>query len=412
MAGNRVGPRDRREFLGRHGTLEHPAALAHEEPLSKQAGAGLDPCAALQCSLRVEPEQVLEVVFFLGQAANAADAQSLITRYRAANLDEVLQAVVNYWDHALGAVQVKTPDREMDLILNRWMLYQALVCRLWARSAFYQASGAYGFRDQLQDSMAFVTSNPALTRAQILRAAARQFVAGDVQHWWLPSNGQGVRTRMSDDRVWLAYVTTHYIESTGDAAVLDETVGFLEGRALQPGEHDAYYLPEVAEESAALYEHCARALDHSLAMGEHGLPLMGTGDWNDGMNRVGEGGKGESVWLGWILHAALMAWSPVATARGESARSAKWLATAAALKAALEVSGWDGEWYRRGYFDDGTPLGSAASTECRIDCIAQSWAVISGAGEAVARRTRDGGGGGAAHPEVIAARAPLHAALR
>jgi cyclic beta-1,2-glucan synthetase len=373
---------DRRAFLGRHGTLEHPAALAQEQGLGKETGAGLDPCAALQCSVRLEPAQVLEVVFFLGEAANSADAQSLVARYRAANLDDVLRDVVNFWDHALGAVQVKTPDREMDLILNRWMLYQALVCRLWARSAFYQASGAYGFRDQLQDAMAFVTSNPALTRAQILRAAARQFVAGDVQHWWLPSNGQGVRTRMSDDRVWLAYVTTHYIDSTGDATVLDEPVAFLEGRALQPGEHDAYYLPEVAEESAALYEHCARALDHSLAMGEHGLPLMGTGDWNDGMNRVGEGGKGESVWLGWILHAALIAWSPVATARGESARGAKWLATAAALKAALEVSGWDGEWYRRGYFDDGTPLGSAASTECRIDCIAQSWAVISGAGEA------------------------------
>jgi cyclic beta-1,2-glucan synthetase len=372
---------DRREFLGRHGTLERPAALAHEEPLSRQVGAGLDPCAALQCSIRLEPDQVIEVVFFLGQSANAAEAQSLITRYRAANLDQVLQTVVDFWEQALGTVQVKTPDRDMDIILNRWMLYQALVCRLWARSAFYQASGAYGFRDQLQDSMAFVTSNPALTRAQILRAAARQFVEGDVQHWWLPSNGQGVRTRMSDDRVWLAYVTTHYIESTDDSAVLDETVAFLQGRALQPGEHDAYYLPDVAEESASLYEHCARALDHSLAMGEHGLPLMGTGDWNDGMNRVGEGGKGESVWLGWILHAALMAWSPVANARGEGARGAKWLATAAALKGALESSGWDGEWYRRGYFDDGTPLGSALSTECRIDCIAQSWAVISGAGE-------------------------------
>jgi cyclic beta-1,2-glucan synthetase len=372
---------DRREFLGRHGTLEHPAALAHEEPLARQVGAGLDPCAALQCSVRVEPEQTIEVVFFLGQSASVAEAQSLITRYRAANLDQVLQTVVDFWEDALGTVQVKTPDRDMDIILNRWMLYQALVCRLWARSAFYQASGAYGFRDQLQDSMAFVTSNPALTRAQILRAAARQFVAGDVQHWWLPSNGQGVRTRMSDDRVWLAYVTTHYLESTNDGAVLDETVAFLEGRALQPGEHDAYFLPDIAEESASLYEHCARALDHSLTVGEHGLPLMGTGDWNDGMNRVGEGGKGESVWLGWILHAALIAWSPVAAARGESARSATWLATAAALKVALDSSGWDGEWYRRGYFDDGTPLGSASSTECRIDCIAQSWAVISGAGE-------------------------------
>ncbi|HEY5101913.1 MAG TPA: glucoamylase family protein [Steroidobacteraceae bacterium] len=372
---------DRREFLGRHGTLKYPAAFARAEPLSNEVGAGLDPCAALQCPLRIEPDQVVEIVFFLGQSDNSADAQALITRYRAADLEHVLQSVVEFWDGALGGVQVRTPDRAMDIILNRWMLYQALVCRLWARSAFYQASGAYGFRDQLQDSMAFVTSNPALTRAQILRAAARQFVEGDVQHWWLPSSGQGVRTRMSDDRVWLAYITTYYMEATADAAVLDEMVTFLTGRALQPGEHDAYYLPETTEERATLYEHCARALDHSLTIGERGLPLMGTGDWNDGMNRVGEGGKGESVWLGWILHAALIAWSPLASARGEAARSAKWLATATALKTALETTGWDGDWYRRGYFDDGSPLGSASSTECKIDCIAQSWAVISGAGE-------------------------------
>jgi cyclic beta-1,2-glucan synthetase len=372
---------DRREFLGRHGALDRPAGLSAEEPLSKRVGAGLDPCAALQCSVKIEPDAVVEIVCFLGQAANTAEAQSLVAQYRAVDLDQVLRAVVDYWDGALSTVQVKTPDRDMDIILNRWMLYQTLVCRMWARSAFYQASGAYGFRDQLQDSMALCLSNPALTREHLLRAAGRQFVAGDVQHWWLPSNGQGVRTRISDDRAWLAYCAAHYIESTGDAAVLDENLQFLEGRALQPGEHDAYFLPDIAEERASLYEHCARALDHSLAIGEHGLPLMGTGDWNDGMNRVGEGGKGESVWLAWILHAALMEWIPIASARGDSARSSSWLIHAAALKTALEGQGWDGEWYRRGYFDDGTPLGSAGSVECRIDCIAQSWGVISGAAD-------------------------------
>jgi cyclic beta-1,2-glucan synthetase len=372
---------DRREFLGRHGTLERPAGIVAAEPLSKQSGAGLDPCAALQRSVRIEPDGVVEIVFFLGQAPSSADAQALIKRYRTLDLDQVLRAVVDYWDGALSTLQVKTPDRDMDIILNRWMLYQTLACRMWARSAFYQASGAYGFRDQLQDSMALCLSNPALTREHLLRAAGRQFVAGDVQHWWLPSNGQGVRTRISDDRAWLAHCAAHYIESTGDAAVLDEQVQFLEGRELQPGEHDAYFLPDIAEERASLYEHCARALDHSLAVGEHGLPLMGTGDWNDGMNRVGEGGKGESVWLAWLLHKALVEWIPIASARGDSARSANWLAHTAALNSAVEEQAWDGDWYRRGYFDDGTPLGSASSVECRIDCIAQSWGIMSGAAE-------------------------------
>ncbi|MGC2774472.1 MAG: glycosyl transferase, partial [Bradyrhizobium sp.] len=372
---------DRREFLGRNGTLDQPAALAGNVPLSKQVGAGLDPCGVLQAPIELPPNGSIEVVFFLGETASAADAQTLIARYRAADLDAVFRAVVGHWDDVLGTVQVKTPDRSMDIMLNRWMLYQTLVCRVWARSAFYQASGAYGFRDQLQDGMALASARPGLTREHLLRAAARQFVEGDVQHWWVPTSGLGVRTRMSDDRIWLAYAVAHYVETTGDRAILDERVPFLEGQTLRPGEHEAYYPPRIADEVASLFEHCARGLDQSLGVGEHDLPLIGTGDWNDGMNRVGEGGKGESVWLGWFLYAALAAFAPLAQARDEPARAAKWLAHNAALKTSLERDGWDGEWYRRGYFDDGTPLGSSASEECRIDSIAQSWSVISGAAD-------------------------------
>jgi cyclic beta-1,2-glucan synthetase len=370
---------DRREFLGRNGTLDNPAALAGEARLSQRVGAGLDPCGALQTPVELKPGGTEEIVFFLGEAATGADAQSLLVRYREADLDAVLRAVVGYWDDVLGTVQVKTPDRSMDIMLNRWMSYQTLACRMWARSAFYQASGAYGFRDQLQDGMALALSRPALTRQHLLRTAARQFVEGDVQHWWLPPSGQGVRTRVSDDRIWLAHAAAHYVETTGDFAVLDEPVQFLEGQALRPGEHDAYFQPATADESASLFEHCARGLDRSLAVGEHGLPLIGTGDWNDGMNRVGMMGKGESVWLGWFLHATLAAFAPLAEMRGDRARAWPWRAHVAVLQDALERDGWDGDWYRRGYFDDGTALGSSASDECRIDSIAQSWSVISGA---------------------------------
>jgi cyclic beta-1,2-glucan synthetase len=372
---------DRREFLGRNGTLDNPAALTGVVLLSDRVGAGLDPCGALQTPVELEPGGAVEVVFFLGEAATTGDARSLIARYRAADLDGCLREVVGYWDDVLGTVQVKTPDRSMDIMLNRWMLYQTLACRMWARSAFYQATGAYGFRDQLQDGMALALSRPALTREHLLRAAARQFVEGDVQHWWLPSSGQGVRTRISDDRIWLAYAAAHYVETTGDRAVLDETVPFLEGQRLSSGEQDAYFQPMIADQNATLFEHCARGLDRSLDVGEHGLPLIGTGDWNDGMNRVGEGGKGESVWLGWFLYATLAAFAPLAEARHEQARAAKWLSHTARLRTALEQEGWDGDWYRRGYFDDGTPLGSSTSDECRIDSIAQSWGVISGAAD-------------------------------
>lgn len=372
---------DRREFIGRNGTLTRPAGLAGAQPLSGKTGGGLDPCGALRTVVELPPGGVAEIVFFLGEAASTDDARSLIARYRACDLDAVKTEVDRHWNDVLGAVQVRTPDRATDIMLNGWLLYQTLACRVWARSGFYQASGAYGFRDQLQDGMALVASAPALTREHLLRAAARQFPEGDVQHWWLPHSGQGVRTRISDDRVWLAFAVAHYLEASGDRALLDTEIPFLEGQRLTPGEHDSFFQPTVSDEKATLFEHCAHALDASLALGSHGLPLIGTGDWNDGMNRVGEAGRGESVWLGWLLDATIAAFAPLAEARGETARAARWRTHVAALRASMDREGWDGEWYRRGYFDDGSPLGSAGSEECRIDSIAQSWAVLSGAGD-------------------------------
>jgi cyclic beta-1,2-glucan synthetase len=370
---------DRTEFIGRNGGADNPAALTGTEALSQRLGAGLDPCGALQTTIDLAVGEVHEIVFLLGQAADADEARTLIGRYRAADLSAVHREVVSFWDGVLGTVQVKTPEPAMDLLLNGWLLYQSLACRTWARAAFYQAGGAYGFRDQLQDVMSLAMAKPDLARAHILRAAGRQFVEGDVQHWWFPIAGQGVRTRITDDKAWLATVAAHYVRTTGDAAILDADVPFIAGAVLQPGEHDRYFQPDRAEETATLFEHCARGLDASLETGAHGLPLIGTGDWNDGMNRVGEAGRGESVWLGWFLHAALSAFAPLAEARGSSHRAKVWRTHAEALRTALENAGWDGEWYRRGFYDDGTPLGSAASEECRIDAIAQSWATLSGA---------------------------------
>ncbi|AIO69325.1 glycosyltransferase 36 associated family protein [Burkholderia oklahomensis] len=378
---------DRREFIGRNGVLSNPAGFPGSvgaPPLSGRVGAGLDPCAALQTTIDLDPGGVAEVVLLLGEGRDSATARQLIAHYRQADLDAVFAAVTAFWDETLGAIQVETPDRAMDLMLNRWLLYQTLSSRIWARAGFYQASGAYGFRDQLQDGMALAVARPALTREHLLRAAARQFPEGDMQHWWLPESGSGVRTRISDDRVWLAYTVAHYVDVSGDRAILDASIPFIDGRPLAADEQDAFFIPGISEISASLFEHCARGLEYSLAhFGEHGLPLIGTGDWNDGMNRVGEAGRGESVWLGWFLHATLTAFAPLATARGVGELAERWLTRAGALRDALAAAGWDGAWYRRGYFDDGTPLGSASNAECSIDAIAQSWSVLSGAADPV-----------------------------
>jgi len=372
---------DRRQFIGRNGSLRNPAGTGRGAFLSGRCGGGLDPCAALQCSIELAPGETMEIVSFIGQAATIEEARELIVRMRATGVDASLAAVERYWRDIFDSTQVTTPNRAMDIMLNGWLPYQTLACRITARSAFYQASGAYGFRDQLQDNMALTGVRPAATREHLLRAASRQFLEGDVQHWWLPFTGQGVRTKISDDRVWLAYCVADYIGVTGDSAILDEPVAFLEGRAVGEHEHDAFYVPEIAEEKASLFEHCARALDQSMALtGPHGLPLMGTGDWNDGMNRVGELGRGESVWLAWFLIRAIDRFAPLAKAKSTT-RVKRWRAHAVKLKAAIEHNCWDGAWYRRAIFDDGTPLGSASDDECRIDSIAQSWAVLSGAAD-------------------------------
>ena len=372
---------DRSEFLGRNGGPDRPAALERSGSLSQRVGAGFDPCAALQTIVELKPGESAEVIFLLGQAESRDQARDLIKRCRGADFDQVLSDVTRRWDDLLRTVQVATPDPGMDLMLNRWLLYQTLSCRVWARAAFYQLSGAYGFRDQLQDVIALGVAKRSVAREHLLRAASRQFVEGDVQHWWHPPSGRGIRTRMSDDLLWLPYAVIQFIETTGDMAILEEMIPFIEGDTLAEGQKESYFEPRISENRATLFEHCARALDLRLSVGAHGLPLMGTGDWNDGMNRVGQDGKGESVWLGWFLHTVLWEFAKIADARGQGKRAEVWRLHVSALKAALEREGWDGEWYRRAYFDDGTPLGSAQNTECRIDSIAQTWGIMSGAAE-------------------------------
>jgi cyclic beta-1,2-glucan synthetase len=376
---------DRTEFLGRNGSTRRPRALRRVE-LSGLAGGDLDPCAAIQVKFNLQPGAVTELVFTLGEGDDVAEARKLAMKYRSVQaVDDAWTALRAQWGEVLHSVQVKTPDPSLDLMLNRWLLYQTLACRVWARSAFYQSGGAYGFRDQLQDVMALAASGCSLgagvARAQILLHAAHQFSEGDVQHWWHPPTGRGIRTRFSDDLLWLPYVTSYYVRTTGDASILSEGVPFIHGRLLAEGEDEYYDQPSPSGESATLYEHCLRALRKGLTSGAHGLPLMGTGDWNDGMNLVGNEGKGESVWVAWFLLDLLRSFTPLCEARGDLASVKQFQAEVERLRRAVEENAWDGAWYRRAYFDEGTPLGSSTNDECQIDSIAQSWAVISGAGD-------------------------------
>jgi cyclic beta-1,2-glucan synthetase len=371
----------RREFIGRNGSLADPAAMQRVS-LSGRSGAGLDPCAALQTHIELADGQEREVVFVFGAAHSDDEARHFIERFGGVTgARQALEKVWEYWNHTLGAVNVDTPDPALNVMANGWLLYQTLSCRLWGRSGFYQSGGAYGFRDQLQDSMALMHAAPWLAREQIIRCAGRQFAQGDVQHWWHPPEGQGVRTRFSDDYLWLVYATCRYVQATGDTAVLDESIHYLEGRALSADEEAYYDQPQRSAEAASLYQHCVRAIEHGLRFGAHQLPLIGCGDWNDGMNLIGKDGKGESVWLAWFLYDNLRHFADLARGRDDQDFADRCSAQAETLRDNTEANAWDGEWYRRAYFDDGTPLGSSDNDECQIDSISQSWAVLCAGGD-------------------------------
>ncbi|HAH31833.1 MAG TPA: cyclic beta 1-2 glucan synthetase, partial [Elusimicrobia bacterium] len=372
---------DRREFIGRNGTLAAPAAM-RSEGLSGKVGAGLDPCAAMQVKFELEENEEKEIIFTFGSAKSADEARGILQRFSGtAAIRAELKNVWEYWKRSLGVVYVETPDNSVNFLVNGWLQYQVLSCRLWGRSGYYQSGGAYGFRDQLQDVMSLAHSHPGLIREQLLAFAAHQFPEGDVQHWWHPPSGRGVRSHCSDDYLWLPLVTCLYVEVIGDTGVLDEPVSFIEGPPVKPEEESYYDLPKATGKPGTLYEHCVRAVKHSLKFGVHGLPLMGSGDWNDGMNLVGHEGKGESVWLAFFLIHVLKAMAALAASRSDKDFSELCLGETEKLARNIETGAWDGQWYKRAYFDSGEPLGSASNDECRIDSLPQSWAVISGAAE-------------------------------
>lgn len=374
---------DRTEFIGRNGTLQKPAAMMRTH-LSGRTGAALDPCAAIQIPFEIEDRQEREIIFKLGTGNDYNQAKELVQRFRGMEAARnALESIWQYWKRTLGAVQIETPDPSLNIMANGWLLYQTLACRIWGRSGYYQSGGAFGFRDQLQDVMSLIHTEPGLIRKHLLLCASRQFREGDVQHWWHPPKGRGVRTHCSDDYLWLPLVTSRYVLSTGDTGILSEPVNFLEGRAVN-AEDDSYYdLPNRSEEIGTLYEHCVRAILEGLKFGVHGLPLIGTGDWNDGMNMVGKEGKGESIWLGFFLYKVLLQFTKIANMQGDIPIVQRLQEEASILRRNIEQSGWDGKWYRRAYFDDGTPLGSESNKECKIDSVAQSWSVLSGVGDSI-----------------------------
>lgn len=372
---------NRREFLGKDGSLKAPSSMKNRK-FSDYTGAGMDPCCCIQDVIDLKEGEETTLVVMLGQGKNDAEVNEISNKYKSIKeVSNALDIVKAYWDKSLTSIKVGTPDLSMDIMLNGWLLYQTIACRMWARAALYQVGGAFGFRDQLQDSMAVAYIKPELTRKQILYHSEHQFVEGDVQHWWHPVTDKGIRTKFSDDLLWMPYVTADYIQTTGDTSILHEQTSYISEECLREHEDERYNQPCISEEKTSLYVHCIRAIEHSLKFGQHGIPLMGSGDWNDGMNTVGNKGKGESVWLGWFLYSILLSFAPICRDMNEAYRAERYINIADEIKNSIEENAWDGSWYRRAYFDNGIPLGSAENTECQIDSLAQSWAVISGAGD-------------------------------